>query len=76
MARREGGKKKEGGDAGMRYFKRRTLTDALENHFKLEVILSTQSWTQLYYNLVSKISYGSSKCEVVLNTDCSEPSYQ
>ena len=38
---REGGKKEEGGDAGMRYFKRRTLTDALENHFKLEVILST-----------------------------------
>ena len=31
MARgREGGKKGEGGDAGMRYFKRRTLTDALE----------------------------------------------
>ena len=46
MARgREGGKKGEGGDAGMRYFKRRTLTDALENHFKLEVIFSTLSWT-------------------------------
>lgn len=37
----EGGKKGEGGDAGMRYFKRRALTDALENHFKLEVILFT-----------------------------------
>lgn len=73
MVRREGEKKEEGRDAGMRYFKKRTLTDALENHFKLEVILSTQSWTQLYYNIILKISYGSSKCEVA---NCSEPSYQ